>query len=178
MASEEHLVNGARKATGDDDIAVAGIFLPRGFVGRTVLGASLGGTVGGNLLGQIGEAVGGAAGAAGGMASAGREHGVRLIVAVSPRHVHVLHPEGLGGTSAERLSLIHTFDRTRLQVEVKARVTIRILVLEDTDSDSRIELEGSRAYFKHANDVIHALVIDGHGDVPVEGAGEVAATTG
>lgn len=167
MVSTEHMIAGARAATGDERIAVAGVFLPRGFVGRTVVGSSIGGSFGSALAGEVGTAVGSAMGAAGGMAST-KEQGPRLIVGVSPTHAYVLHPRGLGGTRREELELVHSFDRSRLHVEVKARVTIRILVLEDTGDDARIELEGSRAFFKHANDVIHALVIDGHGDLPVE----------
>lgn len=169
MVSTDHMIAGAKSATGDDDIVVAGVFLPRGFVGRTVVGSSIGGSFGDAVGGAIARAAGAAAGAAGGMASTSDGGGVRLIVAVSPTHVHVLHPKGLGGTRREDLELVHTFDRATLDVQVKARVTVRILVLEDREHDQRIELEGSRAFFKHANDVIHALVIDGHGDVPPQG---------
>jgi hypothetical protein len=180
MASTEHLVAGSQTATGDENVVVAGVFLPRGFVGRSVVGSSIGGAFGDALGGAVGQAVGSAAGAAGGMGTVSGD-GVRLIVAVSPTHVYVLRPKGLGGTRREDLELLHTFSRATLDVQVKARVTVRILVLEDREHDQRIELEGSRAHFKHANDVIHALVIDGHDDVPPQGVTEeehAAATDG
>lgn len=173
MPSTHHLLDGARRATRDDDVAVAGIFLPRGFVGRSVLGSFLG-SAAGAMADSAGQTMGATLGAATGMATVS-DGGIRFIVAVSPHRVYVLHPEGFGGTRKGQLELLHTFDRSCLHVEVKARATVRILVLEDAEEGSRIELEGSLAHFKHANDVIHALVIDGHGDVPPDADDTVEA---
>jgi len=169
MVSTEQLVAGATRETGDSEITVAGVFLPRGFVGRSIIGSSIGGILGDSVGGAVGQAIGSTAGSVGGMASAADGEGVRLIVAVSPTHVYVLHPRGLTGMRHEDLEILYAFDRLTLDVQVKARVSIRILVLEDRQHDQRIEVEGSRSWLRHANEVIHALVIDGHGDVPPQG---------
>jgi len=169
MVTNEQIIHGAKSATGDDDIMVAGVFLPRGFVGRSMIGSTIGGILGDSVGGTVGQAIGSTAGSIGGMASASDGEGVRLIVAVSPTHVYVLHPNGLGGLRHEDFELIYAFARSTLDVQVKARVSIRILVLEDREHDQRIELEGSRSWLRHANGVIHALVIDGHDDIPPQG---------
>lgn len=66
MSVEENAVTGARKATGDDSITVAGWFHPRGYRGRKMGGAYIGGDLGsaiGDVAGGmdgdlIGDAVG------------------------------------------------------------------------------------------------------------------------
>ena len=66
MSVEENAVEGAKKATGDDSITVAGWFTPRGYRGRKMAGMYVGGDVGsgvGDLVGGmdgdlIGDAVG------------------------------------------------------------------------------------------------------------------------
>jgi hypothetical protein len=165
MANEDNLVEGAQEATGDDGIEVAGLFLPRGFVGRTIIGSVAGNILGDAVGGNVAGAVGSGIGASAGMASAGSEaDGIRFVVAVSPTKVHVLRPATVGGVHKHKYTLMHTFERENLEVSVKSRASIRKLILEDHTADVRIELEGSRAWFKHANDVFHALVIQDHTD--------------
>jgi hypothetical protein len=162
MTAEQHLVEGARTATGDNSIEVAGLFQPRGMLGRTILGSLAGGGVGDMVGGEVGQLVGTAAGAVAGRRSGAIGAELRYVVAVSPAAVYVLAPVGSEGARREDLSLVHTFDRSRLEVHVKARVNVRILALEDTEDGSRMELEGSRiAVSTHTDDVFHALVL-GH----------------
>ncbi|MDY7106899.1 MAG: hypothetical protein S0880_37470 [Actinomycetota bacterium] len=161
MAKEAELVAGAIGATGDQAIEVAGVFAPRGFVGHMLVGAAAAGPYRGGT----------AADSISGINESDAVPGTppvrtwRFVVAVSPTHVYLLNVGmGLVDLDPAHQELVCTFDRTRLHVEVHARVTFRRLVLEDLDTEERIELDGHRAHWKHATDVIHALLLEGtHG---------------
>ncbi len=66
MASEKHLLAGARKATGDDTIDLVGMFSPKGMAGKEI-----GGFVAGEALGRR---RGQRRGRSGGRGHAGRGH--------------------------------------------------------------------------------------------------------
>lgn len=160
MAKEEELVAGAIAATGDQAIEVAGVFAPRGFIGHAMVGAAAAGPYRG---GTAADPIGGGPGTGAGGGPPVRSW--RFVVAVSPTHVYILNVGiGLVDLDPAHQELVSTFDRSHLHVAVHGRVTFRRLVLEDIDTEERIELDGHRAHWKHASDVIHALILQGeHG---------------
>lgn len=161
MASKENMIRGAIEATGDEEITVAGLFVPRGLVGRIAVGAIAGGFVG-SIAGPAGSAAGTAIGAGAGAASVGQD-GLSWVVAVTPTKVHVLNRPFSPSSDARSVqTLIHTYDRTDLTVEVKTRAFVRVVVLDDNEGEARVELEAARPR-QYSSEVIHALVIEGHG---------------
>lgn len=174
MPEEMDLVQAVAAATGDDGVVAAGRFRPVGFLGNYFVGflvgnaigsAALGGGSGvvGGALDDVGSIGGAALGAEAGLARAAEKGGgLEFLVGVSPTHVHVTAPLAIGDDDTA-YRVVHSFDRSKLEVSVKARVTNRRLVLTDVEDETHIELEGVRLPGNHVSEVVHALVIDGHG---------------
>lgn len=165
MVAMEDLVAGAVAATGDEGIDVAGIFIPRGFVGSSFVGAFVGASIGA-LGGPIVMGIAAAAGGVGGGKVAEKradddEQAWRFCVAVSPDSAHVLAIDvGAFDVDLDAMHVVKSFDRDTVRVEVHGHATFRRLVLEDPESHDRIELDGYRHAWKHASDVIHRLLLD------------------
>lgn len=162
MASEEHLINGAARATGDEHITVAGLFEPKGMIAKTAAGAAAGSVAGDALGGDLGQAVGTGVGAGVGSAAATKGKGAIFVVAVSPDHIYVLAPAGIGAVRGEDLVLLNTFRRDRVEITVHARVSVRTLVMKDPQTAQKVELEGVRAWWKHAREVVEEITLEGH----------------
>jgi hypothetical protein len=156
MANLQHLINGARKATGDDTIDLAGLFEPKGTAAKEGAGA-IAGSVIGDAAGS--QAIGTSVGLGVGMAASADHGQIRFVLALSPEKIYVLKPEHFDSLHKEELELLHTFDRKTARVTVHARVTVRTIVIENEEG-RRVELEGDRMWFKHSKAVVQALLED------------------
>ena len=154
MANQQHLINGARKATGDDAIDMAGLFEPKGTAAKEGAGAIAGSAIGG-AAGS--SAIGTSVGLGVGMAASADHGNIRFVVALSPEKIYVLKPEHFDSLHKEELELLHTFDRKTARVTVHSRVSVRTLVIENEEG-RRVELEGDRLWFKHSKAVVQALL--------------------
>lgn len=157
MTTREQMLAEALAATGDESIYEAGLFVPRGLMGRTGVGAIFGGLVG-SLVGPIGTAAGTAAGAGVGIASVA-DDGLSLIVAIAPEKVYVLHKQ-FGNPADHTQTLLHTYDRDDVEVTIKSRSLVRVMTLADHDGEDGVQLEAARP--RHAaRAVMHELALAG-----------------
>ena len=160
MTTREQLLSEAISATGDESIYEAGLFVPRGLMGRTGVGAIFGGLIG-SLAGPAGTAAGTAMGAGVGIASVADE-GLSLIVALTPDKVYVLHKQ-FGNPADHTQTLLHTYDRDDLEVTIKARSLVRVMTLADHNGEDGVQLEAARPR-PAARAVMHELALAGDED--------------
>lgn len=150
------LVQDALTAGGiEDQVLVAGQFLPRRHTGGMFVGGLIAGEAG-TAVGGVAASVGTATGAVAGGRAADRLAALpaKMLVAVSPTMVY-------GFAAATRhtppTELGVRVPRAGLTVKAHPRVNVRVLELIDEASGSRVQLEGNRLPVTHARDVIDAL---------------------
>ena len=164
MASEDHMIEGAAKATGDT-ILLAGRFEPKGFRAKQEAGLVAGSVAGNAVDGTMGSLIGEAGGlVAADLLSAKKDGTDEFVVAVSATNVYILAPASVRGVSQEDLELLHTFPRKSLSATIHARVGVRILILENLDTGELVKLEGSRASWSHSKDIVKLLAHEGPDD--------------
>jgi hypothetical protein len=138
MNDPETLRAKAADILGDgESLVAAGIF----GLQDNYLAVTAGGVVGSTLLG--GGLLGDAAGIHGGRAVNASSQGVtvRMLVAVSPTHIHVL--DWLTGSGPTRL--LRSFDRGNTTVEIKKFGLSRRVHLQDRVSGEALSLTGSNS---------------------------------
>ena len=144
MDLKQNLIDLAREATGDSDIAVAGDFTAEGpdveergwcgcrFSDRRRCGRRRG---------------------AGDRAGAGAATGSRPAL---PRLCLMTLDNAKGIILAKHLVVTDTLDRERLDVEMQQKMTVRTAVVTDTSTGNEYEIEGKRILFHHMSDMLDA----------------------
>ena len=157
MDLRKKLMDMAREATGDPEIAAVGDFQPKGMTWKVGVGAAAGAVLG-DAVGNFGD-VGAVAGAVSGraVASAGQLPPV-IIMAASPSRLYLMTTNNAKGIIlAKSLLMIDTLERDHLTVQLKQRVTTRTVVLTDESTGHEYKMEGKRIIFHHMNEVLDLL---------------------
>jgi hypothetical protein len=176
MDLKQKLIDLSREATGDDSIAVAGDFQPKGMTWKVVAGAAAGSVLGDAVGGDVGQSVGTMAGyTAGSYAATSGELPPVIIVAASPTKLYLMTSNNAKGIIlAKHLLLIDTLDRDNLTVEMHQRATTRTAIITDASTGHEFKIEGKRILFHHMNDMLDALA----SDVDDDAEHETAVTSG
>ena len=168
MEPVDHLLELARRATGDDTLVAAGDFLPKGTTWKS---GGFGGQTIGRGMGSIATpALAGSQPSPDDLATVGLVTGERrtlaeqlgnpvIVVAVSPERVYLLTTEGAlhGARRAEELHHVVTLDRRDLKVVTKHRLSVRTLVVTERSTDRTFALEGKRLGRHGVASVLSAL---------------------
>lgn len=168
MEPVDHLLELARRATGDDTLVAAGDFLPKGTTWKS--GGFGGQTIGRGMGSVATPALAGSQPSPDDLATVGLVTGERrtlaeqlgnpvIVVAVSPERVYLLTTEGAlhGARRAEELHHVVTLDRRDLKVVTKHRLSVRTLVVTERSTDRTFALEGKRLGRHGVASVLSAL---------------------
>ncbi len=168
MEPVDHLLELARRATGDDTLVAAGDFLPKGTTWKS--GGFGGQTIGRGMGSVATPALAGSQPspddlATVGLVTRGAPH--PRGAARQPRHcrrglaerVYLLTTEGAlhGARRAEELHRVVTLDRRDLKVVTKHRLSVRTLVVTERSTDRMFALEGKRLGRHGVASVLSAL---------------------
>ena len=143
MSLEQKILERAIAATGDEDIFLAGDFLPSDFT-----------------LNQFSESSLGPAADEGAWGSSREETGrlPLVVMAVSPANLYLLvTPPGEGIFTADRFDLVETIDRGTLQARSAERDTVHIIIIEDVKAIREFTLVGVHAGSHSINEVLEEL---------------------
>jgi hypothetical protein len=155
---KQKLIDMAREATGDPDIAVAGDFQPKGLTWKVAVGTGAGAILGGAVNDNLGG-LGAAGGAlAGHIAGTSGELPPVIVMAATPTKLYLMTTNNAKGIIlAKHLVLLDTLERDHLTVELRQRVTTRTVVIKDDSTGHEYAMEGKRIIFHHMNDVLNLL---------------------
>ena len=161
MDLKQKLIDLAREATGDADIAVAGDFQPKGMTWKVAAGAAAGSVLGESVGGDVGQTVGAGTGyVAGRYAATSGDLPPVIVLAASPEKLYLMTSNNAKGIIlAKHLVLIDTLDRANLDVEMHQKMTVRTAIITDTSTGHEYKIEGKRILFHHMNDLLDALEI-------------------
>ena len=173
MASKDKLIAMAVKATGDEEILVAGDFEPKGMMWKRSAGAAAGSLAGGAATG--GNSWGRTAGAAGGLAVGSLAAGASthlppvVMLAATPTTLYVLAtPVGRGYLFSSNLEVLAALDRNNLTITLKKRMATRTAVIEDESTGETFKLEGVKFGFHHTNDLLNEIDQEEHDEAEAE----------
>jgi hypothetical protein len=180
MASKDKLIAMAVKATGDEEILVAGDFEPKGMMWKRSAGAAAGSLAGGAATG--GNSWGRTAGAAGGLAVGSLAAGASthlppvVMLAATPTTLYVLAtPVGRGYLFSSNLEVLAALDRNNLTITLKKRMATRTAVIEDESSGETFKLEGVKFGFHHMNDLLNEIDQEEHDEAEAESDSRIEA---
>jgi len=161
---KKKIIDLAKEATGDNEVAVAGDFQPKGLTWKRAAAVGAGSLIGSELGGDdaLASTLGASAGYMVGQ-YAGTSGNIPpvVILAASKSKLYVLTTNNAKGIIlAKSLVLLDTLDRENLVVETKQKVTVRTLVIKDEKSGHEYKLEGRRMTFHHMNDLIDTLALE------------------